>query len=221
MGKEVIKRLELLEIAAHERRLKEKEAAKRLDVKLINNTATLWHGGKVLKGTAGTPFAMVKLIEDYILETKPEFVNIGVELSGVCDLIPGLEESEAGRELDLYFMTYGGISGDYYSLLESNENITLANIILCEVLICPLRGSGADEEMGVTQFFKDSAECLTLAHDISLLVDVLADRVKKYKEYRAKYENSTDICEKYIIECPRNRWSRFWNDAEHNITYRY
>ncbi|MCL2035436.1 MAG: hypothetical protein FWG94_12015 [Oscillospiraceae bacterium] len=208
MNKDMIKRLESLEVAVQAKRHRQEEEAKNLYVKLVNNDAVIL-GAKKIVLTGETPLGVVGQIEDYILKARPEKVTISVELSGICDLIPGLEACDEGREVDTYYVTYGGIMGDYCQLIEANKEITLANIILCEVLIPYLRGCKADEEMGVKHFFPNGALCL--AHSLDLILCVLVDRVRKYKAYRAEYEaNPGKFGLGLAPELPRNEWSRFW-----------
>ena len=66
MKKEMIKRLELLETAAHEKVKRQEESAKSLYVKIVDNEAKLWHSDKVYKVTGKTVFDVVNGVEDYI-----------------------------------------------------------------------------------------------------------------------------------------------------------
>jgi hypothetical protein len=205
----LLKRIENIETVIFKQQRQREENNKNLYARITDNTAVIHHGAKRHTITDETPLDAVRGVEDYILKAKPEKVTISTPLSGVCDLIPELAESEAGREIDLYYVFTGSISGDYYRLMESNIDITLANIILCEALIPYLRRTLSYEEMGIEHFYTD--DVLSLAHSLGAIAYVLADRVKKFKDYRAAYENDpAKYRHNAKPQLPTNRWSRYW-----------
>ena len=194
MKKDFQKRLALLELAAQEKQRQKEETSKIMYIKLVNNVAHI-AGRNKLTLTAESPFEVVEAIETHIRETQPESINMSVELSGVADLIVEFAEIEAGRLIDRHFVVFGNATGHYFQLLQNNENITLANILLCETLLPYFRETRADSEMGVEHFFQDSALCL--AHDESLITYLLCERVRAWQAHGVP---------------PKNRWSKFWQE---------
>lgn len=193
MNKETKKRLDLLEAIAAEREHKRQEESKNLQVRLIDNVAYLKNGHVV----GERPIDAIAWLEQHILMTKPENVVIGVEQSGVCDLLPGLETIDEGRELDLYFVVGRlRIEGDYCPLIM--QGIPLNQIILVETLIPYLRK------------FVEDGSALSKASDLDWIISTLLKSMNKRKETVV-----SDVSENLKQNSrPSNIWSKYWQGEQ-------
>lgn len=213
MTKAISGRLEMLESVAQEKRQRREENAKSLYIKIVDNVALIWHDKKRIM-QAASPFDAVAMAEDYLLQAKPEKVTISACLTGVLDLLPGVEEHAEFREMDTYYnMGSHCAMGDYYGLMESNNDITLANIFMCEMLYHQFRKTTADEEMGISFDIPEPAR--VLAHDVGLIMHVLLDRMRKTKAYAETHKPVPWMGDgRFTINRnePSNRYSRYWPD---------
>lgn len=193
MNKETKKRLDLLEAIAAEHEQKRQEESKTLRARLIDNVAYLKNGHVV----GERPIDAIAWLEQHILMTKPENVVIGVEQSGVCDLLPGLETIEEGRELDLYFVVGRlRIEGDYYPLIL--QGIPLNQIILVEILIPYLRR------------YVEDGSALSMAGDLDWIISTLLKSMNERKETVA-----SDVSESLKQNSrPSNEWSKYWQEGQ-------
>lgn len=213
MNNGMAKRLVSLESIIKKKRQRQEEAARELYAKIKYNAATVWHKRK-LTLAADTTYDIIEQLEDYILQAKPEKVTISAEMTGFIEFIPGAEEYEEWRDIDTWYsVPTGTITGDYYSLLASNENITLANIMMCELLIPWVGSCKMDEDVGIEHIFERQSGMLYLSDRMDLIGYVLVDRVRKYKAYKAAHINSPDHSTKAQAERinPSNKWSKYWS----------
>jgi len=212
MNKSISARLELLEAIEQDKRQRREEANRRLAFHLKGNVGTIWHGGKKYTVTGEGVFAAVLGVENFILQAKPETVVYSAELSGILDLLPGLEEIDEMRKLDTWFtVPIGSFSGDYYTLLASNEGISLSKIMLCNISYIYCRGCKADEDRGVDIFFDKPP--LHLADNPLAIIKILRDRVAKFKAYKEAYEKDP-VKHRFTVKpwLPSNTYSRYWPD---------